>query len=147
MPSTSPEQNPTNNASTADEQPFDPLYFPPDLVQKQQALAAAYAELHAFSANPDLPWSVEPGGGWDDTGSGRWRETARPETGGWTDEQNAEYDRLWAQARERAIDVSCHPHWNAVRQHCSPEDVVKARQALKTYKGATLAQEDIAAAA
>ncbi|MFE7777695.1 hypothetical protein ACFU5O_28105 [Streptomyces sp. NPDC057445] len=147
MASTPPEQNPTNNTSAAKEKPFAPFDFPPDLIEKQRDLADAYAELHAFSANPELSWALEPHEGWDDSGTGRWRETARAETGGWTKEQKDEYDRLWAVARERAIDVSCHPHWNAVRQHCAPDDVVNARQALKTAKGVTIDQDDIAAAA
>ncbi|MEJ8662202.1 hypothetical protein [Streptomyces sp. MS1.AVA.4] len=145
MPSSTPEQNPHD--PSAEEKPFDPLDFPPGLFQKQHTLAAAYADLHRFSANPDLSWSLEPHEGWDDSRGGRWRETARPQTGGWTEEQKAEYDRLWAVARECAIAVSCHPHWKAIQQHCSPEDVVNARQALKHAKGAELGQDDIAAAA
>ncbi|MEU5193713.1 hypothetical protein AB0G86_06565 [Streptomyces scabiei] len=38
---------------------------------------------------------------------------------------------LLAEVRKRAIEVSCHKHWGAVREHCGPEEVVKARQALK----------------
>ncbi|QKZ20306.1 hypothetical protein [Streptomyces chartreusis] len=120
-----------DDASACEAVPFDPLAFPADLVKAQRALVAAYAALHAFTTAPGLPWAVEPGGGWDDSGTGLWRETKRPGTDGWTDEQRSEHARLWAEVRRRAIEVSCAPHWEAVRAHCSPQDVVEARQALK----------------
>lgn len=71
IPSSTPEQNP--HEPSVEEKPFDPLDFPPGLIQKQRTLAAAYADLHRFSANPDLTWSLETHEGWDDSRSGRWR--------------------------------------------------------------------------
>lgn len=135
MASTNPEAQPApaenDDSSASEAEPFEALNFPADLVMKQRALAAAYAALHAFTTAPGLPWAVEPHEGWDDSRTGLWRETSRPGTAGWTDEQRSEYARLWAEVRQRAIDVSCDPHWEAVRKNCSPEKVVEARQALK----------------
>ncbi|WP_432156871.1 hypothetical protein [Streptomyces sp. bgisy153] len=135
MASTNPEAQPApderDDSSATEAEPFDPLNFPADLVMKQRALADAYTALHAFTTAPGLPWAVEPHDGWDDSGTGLWRETSRPGTAGWTDEQRSEYARLWAEVRRRAIEVSCAPHWGAVRKNCSPEKVVEARQALK----------------
>lgn len=128
MTSTAPKPN---NASTEEPEPLKPDNFPPDLLAKQRALSAAYAALHAFSADPELPWAATPHDGRDDTSSGRWRETVREETDGWTDEQQAEHDRLWAEVRKRAIEVSYHNHCGVVREYCGPKVVVKARQALK----------------
>ncbi|MGW1039440.1 hypothetical protein [Streptomyces sp. NPDC002547] len=135
MASTNPEAQPApderDDSSATEAEPFDPLNFPADLVMKQRALADAYTALHAFTTAPGLPWAVEPHDGWDDSGTGLWREASRPGTAGWTDEQRSEYARLWAEVRRRAIEVSCAPHWGAVRKNCSPEKVVEARQALK----------------
>ncbi len=148
MASTNPESQPApdqnNDASASEAEPFKPLHFPADLVMKQRALDAAYTALHAFTTAPGLPWAVERHDGWDDSGTGLWRETSRPGTAGWTDEQRSEYARLWAEARQRAIEVSCAPHWEAVRKNCSPEKVAEARQALKQ---AALKPLDVAQAA
>ncbi|MFF4276194.1 hypothetical protein [Streptomyces sp. NPDC001536] len=144
MTSTAPD---TSDAPTEEQQPPEPFKaenFPPDLLNKQRALMAAYAALQAFSANPELPWAVEPQDGWDDTGSGRWTESKRDKTGGWSEAQRAEYDRLWNEVRERAFEVTSHEHWAAVRKHCGVEAVVETRQALKR---AALKPLDVAKAA
>jgi hypothetical protein len=137
MTSTTPEPS---SQPVEEPKPFNPLEFPPDLLGQQRALDAAYEALHAFSAEPTLPWSAEPHEGWDDTRSGKWRETAREKTDGWAEEQHAEYARLWAEVQHRAIMVSCHRHWSEVPK----EKVVEARQALKQ---AALKPLDVAQAA
>ncbi|MFD7232122.1 hypothetical protein [Streptomyces sp. NPDC059881] len=137
MPSSTPEQNPHD--PSAEEKPFDPLDFPPGLIQKQHTLAAVYADLHRFSANPDLTWSLEPHAGWDDSRSGRWGRPRGRRPGGWTEDQKTEYNRGCA------IAVSCHPHWKAIQQHCSLER--GQGTAGPEAKGAELGQDDIAAAA
>ncbi|MEU1670438.1 hypothetical protein ABZ752_00200 [Streptomyces roseifaciens] len=100
--------------------------FPDDLREAQQQLHQARAELRAFLADPDLPWSVEPHDGWTDP-QDRWYPTQRPATTGWTEEQQQTAQALRARELELVIAVSGHPFWSTLDRG----QVVAARMALK----------------
>ncbi|MFH8737641.1 hypothetical protein [Streptomyces sp. NPDC017964] len=117
-----------------DDAPFDPYAFPPDLINAQRAAVEAYQALHDYQAK--LEWSREPHEGWEEEqpahgGALRGYHSSRPATDGWTAEQSAEYDRLWAELRRTATVVYAHKHW----QRCGT-DPLAARQALKREPGA-----------
>ncbi|MFI1700295.1 hypothetical protein ACH419_30535 [Streptomyces bobili] len=122
MPSTAPPSN------APAEPTFDPLAFPDELVAAQKELHKTYTALHQFQK--ELAWSAVPHEGFNDTE--RWRNTARPATGGWTPEQTAEYERLWSKLRELTAFVTGHAHW----ERCPKEKAVEVRQALKHAPGA-----------
>ncbi|MEU5193646.1 hypothetical protein AB0G86_06220 [Streptomyces scabiei] len=113
--------------SPAETPAFDPFAFPSDLVKAHSEAAEARAELHRYQAT--LPWSREPHDGWEAperTGGMQALKSSRPPTNGWTDEQKAEYDRLWERCRETSLLVYAHRHWKACGMKAA-----EARQALK----------------
>jgi hypothetical protein len=125
--------------------PFDPMAFPSDLVGHQLKAAKLYAELHAYQAT--LPWSRAPHEGWpEETERGR-RRSGRDATKGWTPEQAAEYDRLFAALRGATAAVQGHGWW----ERCGAEgvkgaDLVQVRMALKRHSDAVpVPREDAAA--
>lgn len=111
----------------ADAPEFDPLDFPSDLVKAQREAVEAREELRRFAAT--LPWSREPHEGWEapeQTGGMRGFSSARPATQGWTEEQTAEYERLWEECRKKSAKVYAHAHWGKCGSRA-----YEARQALK----------------
>ncbi|WP_055489830.1 hypothetical protein [Streptomyces sp. TP-A0356] len=97
--------------------------FPSDLRAGQEELHQVRAELLALLKR--LPWSVEPLDGFsDDTG---WRKVERPASPGWTEDEQAEVEKLRQRERELAVFVSCHRFWAEV----PAEDTVEARMRLK----------------
>ncbi|MET9528192.1 hypothetical protein [Streptomyces coeruleorubidus] len=113
--------------SPAEAPAFDPFAFPPALVAAQREAAEVEAELRRFQAT--LPWSREPQDGWEapeQVGGMSGYRSSRPPSPGWTDEQKAEYDRLWELRRKTTLAVYAHEHWKA----CGAK-AVEARQALK----------------
>lgn len=136
-----PEQAP------AEAKPFDPLDFPQKLRDAQRRAAELYAALHALQAR--LPWSREPHDGWpEETDRGRERAGREPSPG-WPAADAAAYDKLWEELREVTAYVQTHPWWKTCRGHgVQGADLVAARQALKTAKGAVpLARDDVDTAA
>lgn len=100
--------------------------FPDDLRDAQLRLHQARSAYRALCR--ELPWSVEPAGGW--TGEeGHYSSYRRefPESPGWSEEQRAEEARLRELVLTLSIEVSTHPYWAAL----TGPDVVKARMALK----------------
>ncbi|MFF4321412.1 hypothetical protein [Streptomyces sp. NPDC001568] len=98
--------------------------FPDDLLQLQERLHRAHAEHRVHLAA--LPWSVEPMKGW--TRGERYSHRGDvPDSPGWTDEQKATVDRMWAEIRELSIKVVEHPHWKGV----SADTLVESRMRLK----------------
>lgn len=137
----SPEQAP------AEEQPFDPLDFPQKLRDAQRRAAELYAEIRAAQAR--LPWSREPHEGWPEvTDRGREREGREPSPG-WPAADAAAYDKLWEELREVTAYVQTHGWWKTCRDRgVQGADLVAARQALKTAKGAVpLVRDDVDTAA
>ncbi|MER6123745.1 hypothetical protein ABT173_14010 [Streptomyces sp. NPDC001795] len=97
--------------------------FPSDLLAGQEELHQVRAELLALLKR--LPWSVEPLDGFsDDTG---WRKVERPASPGWTEDEQAEVEKLRQRERELAVFVSCHRFWAEV----ATGDKVAARMRLK----------------
>ncbi|MFK0238846.1 hypothetical protein [Streptomyces vinaceus] len=86
--------------------------FPDDLLQLQERLHRAHAAHRAYLA--DLPWSVEPMNGWA-RGERYSHRGDVPDSSGWSDEQTATVDRMWAELRELANAVVDHPTGRASR--------------------------------
>ncbi|WP_058043837.1 hypothetical protein [Streptomyces roseifaciens] len=108
--------------------PDSPYPYPDDLLAAQEELRAVYARLRAQLA--ETPWSVEPMPGWTsdpDRDRGRGYTSERPDSPGWTPEQQEAVTALRARARELVTAVSTHPFWDTVDRG----EVVKARMALK----------------
>ncbi|WP_415950596.1 hypothetical protein [Streptomyces sp. KLOTTS4A1] len=97
--------------------------FPSDLLQGQEELHQVRAELLALLKR--LPWSVVPLDGFSDTGG--WRKVERPASPGWTEDEQAEVEKLRERERELAVFVSGHRYWKEV----AAPDVVDARMLLK----------------
>lgn len=97
--------------------------FPSDLLDAQEELHQVRAELSALLKR--LPWSVEPLDGFsDDTG---WRKVERPASPGWTDDEQAEIEKLRRRERELAVFITTHRYWSEL----TGPDCVKARSRLK----------------
>ncbi|WP_310726222.1 hypothetical protein [Streptomyces sp. N2A] len=102
----------------------DKFDFPDDLVDAQAQLYKVQAELSALYKR--LPWSVEPLPGWTHTKEdGRYYESKRPDSPGWTDEEKQQVTDLRARQMELVTRIFAHPFW------ASCEDPVTARTALK----------------
>ncbi|WP_053654237.1 hypothetical protein [Streptomyces sp. MMG1121] len=97
--------------------------FPSDLLAGQEELHQVRAELSALLKR--LPWSVEPMDGFsDDTG---WRQVERPASPGWTEDEQAEVEKLRRREHELAVFVSTHRFWAEV----AAADRVETRTRLK----------------
>lgn len=97
--------------------------FPSDLLAGQEELHQVRAELSALLKR--LPWSVEPLDGFsDDTG---WRRVERPASPGWSEDEQAEVEKLRQRERELAVFVTTHRYWSGV----TGPDRVAARTELK----------------
>ncbi|MGW0970914.1 hypothetical protein [Streptomyces sp. NPDC002516] len=101
--------------------------FPSDLLAGQEELHQVRAELLALLKR--LPWSVEPLDGFSDTGG--WRKVERPASPGWTDDEQAEVEKLRQRELELAVFVSGHRFWSQV----APVDTTDARARLKHAQG------------
>ncbi|MFF3610763.1 hypothetical protein [Streptomyces sp. NPDC002580] len=97
--------------------------FPSDLLAGQEELHQVRAELLALLKR--LPWSVEPLDGFSDTGG--WRKVERPASPGWTEDEQAEVEKLRRRELELAVFVTGHRFWSEV----TPPDKVDARMRLK----------------
>jgi len=97
--------------------------FPSDLLAGQEELHQVRAELLALLKR--LPWSVEPLDGFSDDNG--WRKVERPASPGWTEDEQAEVEKLRRRERELAVFISCHRFWAEV----ATEDKVAARMRLK----------------
>ncbi|WP_405466019.1 hypothetical protein OG783_23115 [Streptomyces jietaisiensis] len=97
--------------------------FPSDLLAGQEELDQIRAELLALLKR--LPWSVEPLDGFrDDNG---WRRVERAASPGWTENEQAEVEKLRRRERELAVFVSAHRYWREV----AAAERVDARMRLK----------------
>ncbi|MFF8727590.1 hypothetical protein ACF073_14015 [Streptomyces sp. NPDC015171] len=97
--------------------------FPSDLLAGQEELHQVRAELSALLKR--LPWSVEPMDGFcDDQG---WRKAERPASPGWTEDEQAEVEKLRRREHELAVFVSTHRFWSEV----AAADRMEARSRLK----------------
>ncbi|WP_432095705.1 hypothetical protein [Streptomyces sp. bgisy100] len=100
--------------------------FPDDLVTAQQQLDQVRAELSAFLAT--LPWSVEPAPGFRQTKEdGYWSSRERPESPGWTEDDQARVKELRHRELGLTETVLTHDFWSSL----SGPDRVAARTALK----------------
>ncbi|MEV6761412.1 hypothetical protein AB0N16_12325 [Streptomyces sp. NPDC051105] len=97
--------------------------FPSDLLAGQEELHQVRAELSALLKR--LPWSVEPLDGFSDGGG--WRKVERPASPGWTEDEQAEVEKLRRREHELAVFVSGHRFWAEV----TATDRVDARSRLK----------------
>ncbi|GAA5701269.1 hypothetical protein [Streptomyces avermitilis] len=97
--------------------------FPSDLRAGQEELHQVRAELLALLKR--LPWSVEQLDGFSDTNG--WRKVERPASPGWTEDEQAEVEKLRQRERELAVFVTCHRFWAEI----APEKKVDARMKLK----------------
>lgn len=146
-PAPAPKDSSALEPAATEPAPFDPHDFPQELRDSQRRAAELYAELHALQKR--LPWSREPHEGWPEvTDRGRER-TGREASPGWAPADAAAFDKLWAELLEATAEVHTHAWWKACRDHgVQGADLVAARQALKSAKGAVpLARADVDAAA
>ncbi|MFC3576634.1 hypothetical protein ACFOZ0_25790 [Streptomyces yaanensis] len=97
--------------------------FPSDLLAGQEELHQVRAELLTLLKR--LPWSVEPLDGFSDDNG--WRKVERPASPGWTEDEQAEVEKLRQRERELAVFISCHRFWAEV----ATEDKVATRMRLK----------------
>ncbi|MFI9080978.1 hypothetical protein ACIGW8_31670 [Streptomyces sioyaensis] len=98
--------------------------FPRDLVAAQLELHRVRSELSALYKR--LPWSVVPLPGWTHTkDGGRYYESKRPDSPGWTDEEKQQVNDLRARQMELVTHIFVHDFW------ASCPDPVTARSALK----------------
>jgi hypothetical protein len=97
--------------------------FPSDLLAGQEELHQVRAELSALLKR--LPWSVEPLDGFSDDNG--WRKVERPASPGWTEDEQAEVEKLRRREHELAVFVSTHRYWAEL----TGSDRVHARSALK----------------
>ncbi|MEY7980861.1 hypothetical protein AB8O53_31670 [Streptomyces pilosus] len=97
--------------------------FPSDLLAGQEELHQVRAELSALLKR--LPWSVEPLDGFSDDNG--WRRIERPASPGWTEDEQAEVEKLRRREHELAVFVSGHRYWDTV----GGSDRVTARSRLK----------------
>ncbi|MFJ9346098.1 hypothetical protein [Streptomyces sp. NPDC101237] len=97
--------------------------FPSDLLAGQEELHQVRAELSALLKR--LPWSVVPLEGFSDGGG--WRKVERPASPGWTEDEQAEVEKLRRREHELAVFVSGHRFWAEV----TTPDRVHARSRLK----------------
>ena len=97
--------------------------FPSDLLAGQEELHQVRAELSALLKR--LPWSVEPLDGFSDDNG--WRKVERPASPGWTEDEQAEVEKLRRREHELAVFVSTHRDWSEL----TGSDRVHARSALK----------------
>jgi hypothetical protein len=97
--------------------------FPSDLRAGQEELHQVRAELSALLKR--LPWSVEPLDGFSD-GAG-WRKIERPASPGWTEDEQAEVEKLRRREHELAVFITTHRFWSEV----PAEQRMEARTQLK----------------
>jgi hypothetical protein len=97
--------------------------FPSDLLAGQEELHQVRADLTALLKR--LPWSVEPVDGFSDDAG--WRKVERPASPGWSEDEQAEVEKLRQRERELAVFVTTHRYWS---QFTGP-DRVAARSCLK----------------
>lgn len=97
---------------------------PNDLVTAQLELHRVRAELSALYKR--LPWSVVPLPGWTHSKEGgRYFESQRPDSPGWTDEEKQQVNDVRARQMELVTHIFVHEFW------ASCPDPVAARSALK----------------
>ncbi|MGW4873690.1 hypothetical protein [Streptomyces chartreusis] len=106
-----------------------PYDFPSDLLAGQEELHQVRAELSALLKR--LPWSVVPLDGFSDDNG--WRKVERPASPGWTEDQQAEVEKLRQREHELAVFVSGHRFWSEM----AGSDRVDARTKLKHAQGTT----------
>lgn len=92
------------------------------------------AELSALLKR--LPWSVRPLDGFSDDNG--WRRRERPASPGWTDDEQAEVEKLREREHELAVFVTGHRFWAEV----TAAERVDARMRLKRVPRARLNDED-----
>ncbi|MBV2353763.1 hypothetical protein KUM39_05205 [Streptomyces sp. J2-1] len=86
--------------------------FPSDLLAGQEELHQIRSELAALFRR--LPWSVEPMTGFtEDTG---WRKVERPASPGWTEDEQAEVEKLRRREHELAVFITGHRFWTEMAQ-------------------------------
>ncbi|MCZ4607834.1 hypothetical protein O3S80_29590 [Streptomyces sp. Lzd4kr] len=106
-----------------------PYDFPSDLLAGQEELHQVRAELSALLKR--LPWSVVPLDGFSDDNG--WRKVERPASPGWTEDEQAEVEKLRQREHELAVFVSGHRFWSEM----AGSDRVDARTKLKHAHGTT----------
>ncbi|MFE9018536.1 hypothetical protein ACFYNL_08190 [Streptomyces sp. NPDC007808] len=100
-----------------------PYDYPSDLLAGQEELHQVRAELSALLRR--LPWSVVPLDGFSDDNG--WRKIERPASPGWTEDEQAEVEKLRRREHELAIFVSGHRYWSEL----TGAERVDARMKLK----------------
>jgi hypothetical protein len=110
-----------------------PYDFPSDLLAGQEELHQVRAELSALLKR--LPWSVAPLDAFSDDNG--WRKVERPASPGWSEDEQAEVEKLRRREHELAIFISGHRYWSAL---AGPERV-DARTKLKHARETPASQE------
>ncbi|MFZ3595101.1 hypothetical protein [Streptomyces sp. BH104] len=108
----------------------DATTFPSDLLAAQKRLAELYAQVAAFPKARNLPWSVEPLDGWKAVKSAhadKVEREGRPDSPGWSQEDQDAYAKLWDELAEKAQFVQCHAYWSGIEG----SKLVKQRMLLK----------------
>ena len=107
--------------------------FPSDLLAGQEELHQVRAELSALLKR--LPWSVEPLDGFSDQGG--WRKVERPASPGWTEDEQAQVEKLRRREHELTVFISGHRYWSEL----AGAERVDARSQLKHAHEASAPQE------
>ena len=104
-----------------------PTYdFPQDLCDAQLALHQIRADYERYART--LPWSAEPMPGWEaDKQLHSSYRSSKPDSPGYTDEQEKQVAEYGARLVELSITVSTHPFWETLER----AEVVAARMDLK----------------
>ncbi|KMS73438.1 hypothetical protein ACM01_18265 [Streptomyces viridochromogenes] len=100
-----------------------PYDFPSDLLAGQEELHQVRAELSALLKR--LPWSVVPLDAFSDDNG--WRKVERPASPGWTEDEQAEVEKLRQREHELAVFISGHRFWSEL----AGAERVDARTRLK----------------
>ena len=110
-----------------------PYDFPSDLLAGQEELHQVRAELSALLKR--LPWSVVPLDAFSDDNG--WRKVERPASPGWTEDEQAQVEKLRRREHELTVFISGHRYWSEL----AGAERVDARSQLKHAHEASAPRE------
>ncbi|MGW1619947.1 nucleic acid-binding protein [Streptomyces sp. NPDC002172] len=109
-------------------------HYPDDLLQLQQALNTARAQLSALVSG--LPYSVEPMEAWQRP-EGYWLSASPsyPDSPGWSEQEQKDVAALRERERDLAAAIVTHAFWNEVAEPQRPDARSQLRHALERGDG------------
>ncbi|MER6442892.1 hypothetical protein ABT275_42320 [Streptomyces sp. NPDC001185] len=106
--------------------------FPDDLRAAQDELDQVRGDLQRLLKRQ--PWSVEPLPSWNSP-ENSWRSASRPDSPGWTPEDQVMHAQLRVREAELAALIVCHAFWETIE----PAERSSARSQLKHHRDHVLA--------